>query len=310
MDRAPVGDHEAFKAPLFLENRCQQLMVLGAIGPVELVVGAHDRPGPRLFHCGLEGRQVDLAQCALVDGCVDAEALGFLVVRRKVLQRGADALALNAFDVAGCQFAGQVGIFGEILEVAPAEGRALHVDAGTEHHVHAQGDGFGCQRLAQFVDQLPVPRRGQAGGGRETGGGQAGRAQGMDVDHAAQAVGAVSHKELRHAQASHRRRRPGAGARAERRLLFQGHLLEDGLEVVHVGLSLLLVWVKPNYCRRFVCSKRSSSIPPAAASVTLSVGPKAAVTASAVAGRSAEDMAKVTTSPSLCFRSATTPSTS
>ena len=234
MDGAPVGHHQTLEAPLAFEDVHQQFVVFGAIGAVELVVRAHHRPRPRLFHCRLEGRQVKLAQRALVDPGVDTEAFALLVVGGEVLQGGADALALHAVDVAGCQLAGQIGVFGKILKIAPAEGRALHVYPGAEHHIDPQGNGFFRQRLPQLAHQLHIPGGGQTGGRGEAGGWQALRAHGVDIRDMAHPVGAVGHEQLWHAQAGHRRRRPHAGARAERRLLFQGHLLDDGLQLFHL----------------------------------------------------------------------------
>ena len=64
---APVGDNRALKAPFFFEDIHQQAVVLGAEGAVDAVVRAHHRPGLALLDGGLESRQVDLAQRALID---------------------------------------------------------------------------------------------------------------------------------------------------------------------------------------------------------------------------------------------------
>jgi hypothetical protein len=125
--RAPIGDHQALEAPLVFENVHQ--VVFRAVDAVEFVVGAHHGPGLRLFDGSLERRQVDLAQGALVHLGADGHALVFLVVGGKVLERSANALALHAVDQAGRQLAGQEGVLGKVLEVAPADRRALHVDA-------------------------------------------------------------------------------------------------------------------------------------------------------------------------------------
>ena len=160
--RAPVGHHQAFEAPLVLEDIDQQLVVLGAVGSVELVVGAHHRPGPGLFDHRLERRQVDLAEGALVDQGVDAKALVFLVVGREVLERRAYTGALHAVDEAGGQLAGQEGILGEVLEIAAAQGGALHVDAGSQQHVDAQRRCLLTQRLTHLADERRIPGGRQA----------------------------------------------------------------------------------------------------------------------------------------------------
>ena len=65
--------------------------------------------------------QVDLAQRPGVDLGVDAHPVGLLAVHREVLERGADAGALHALHVGGGEFAGEAGVFGEVLEGAAAE---------------------------------------------------------------------------------------------------------------------------------------------------------------------------------------------
>ena len=101
MHRAPVGDDQPFEAPLVFEDVDQQLVVLGTVGPVELVVGAHHRPGLSFLHRGLEGGQVDLPQGALVHLGIDGEPLELLVVGRVVF-RGPNPFALHAANKAGC----------------------------------------------------------------------------------------------------------------------------------------------------------------------------------------------------------------
>ena len=80
------------------------------------------RPGLRLFDGDLKGGQVDFAQRTFVYARIDAKTLVFLIICSKMLERCADAAALDAFDQAGGQFAGEIGILREILEIAPAQG--------------------------------------------------------------------------------------------------------------------------------------------------------------------------------------------
>nr|BFE55839.1 hypothetical protein GCM10020063_003650 [Dactylosporangium thailandense] len=55
-----------------------------------------------------------------------------------MLQRGADAAALQARDPLGGEHAGEDRVLGEVLEVAPAERGALEVDAGAARLVRAR----------------------------------------------------------------------------------------------------------------------------------------------------------------------------
>ncbi len=126
--------------------------MLGSEDAVDLVIGAHHRPGLRLLDGLLEGGQVDFAERAFVHLGADAEALKFLVVGGVMLERGAHAFRLHAPDEVDRQLAGQVGILGEVFEVAPPQRRALHVDARTQHDIHMQGDGF----LASAAPSSPI----------------------------------------------------------------------------------------------------------------------------------------------------------
>nr|BFE75005.1 hypothetical protein GCM10020092_083060 [Actinoplanes digitatis] len=78
-----------------------------------------------------------------------------------MLDRRADALALQPVDQRGAELAGQQGVLREVLEVAPAQRRALHVDAGPEQHGDPVGPAFAAERLADAGEQAGVP------GGRE-----------------------------------------------------------------------------------------------------------------------------------------------
>ncbi len=111
-----------------------------------------------------------------------------------MLERRAHALALDALDEGGGHFAGQIGVFGEVFEVAAAQRRALHVGSGAEDNAHTLGNGLLGQRLPHLAQQGHVPT---GGGGR--GGGEAGRRQaladhGVGIGLAAQAVRPIGHK--------------------------------------------------------------------------------------------------------------------
>ena len=127
-------------------------------------VGTHDRPRLRPLHDTLKGRQVHLAQCALVDDNVDIEPLGFLIIDGEMLERGADAFALNPFNPGRGQFAGKIRIFRKVFEVATAQRRALHVDTRSQQDVDAKGDRLLGQRLPRVMQQVGVPRGGQQRG--------------------------------------------------------------------------------------------------------------------------------------------------
>ncbi len=129
----------------------QQPQVLRDGVAVHLVVGAHDRPGLAGGDHALEGGQVDLAQGAFVDLGVDAEPVGLLVVGGVVLDRGAHSAGLDAVDDPDGQLTGQEGVFGEVLEVPPAQRRPFHVDARPQDHRQVARPGLLSQRLTDPV---------------------------------------------------------------------------------------------------------------------------------------------------------------
>ncbi|OQA16845.1 MAG: hypothetical protein BWY63_02603 [Chloroflexi bacterium ADurb.Bin360] len=136
MHRAPIGDDEALQAPFALEDFREQIGLLRAIDAVDPVVGAHHRPGLGFLDRGLESRQVDFAQGTFIHLGANRHALIFLVIGCIVLERGPHTPALDAVDETGSHFASKIGVLGEILEVAPAHRRPLHIDAGSQNHIH------------------------------------------------------------------------------------------------------------------------------------------------------------------------------
>lgn len=126
----PVGHDNAVEPPLVPQHLCQQPVVLGRVGSVDLAVGAHHRGGPRAGDDVLEGGQVDLPQRPFVDLGTDRHALGFLVVGREVLDRRTNARRLECGDVSCAERAGRQWVLRVVLEVATAQRRALDVDPG------------------------------------------------------------------------------------------------------------------------------------------------------------------------------------
>ena len=83
--RAPVRHDKALETPVLFQDLVEQVIIFRAIRAVDFIVGRHDGERAALLDRGLEGRQVNLAQRALVHVDVDAAALGLLVVGGEVL---------------------------------------------------------------------------------------------------------------------------------------------------------------------------------------------------------------------------------
>ena len=117
---APVGDHEFVIAPLPPKDLFEEVHALIGVFPVDLVVRGHDGAGLRLVDRHLEPRQVDLAERPLIHDGVHGHAALLLGVHGEVLDAGIDALALDALHVGSSHLTRHIGVFREVLEVAPA----------------------------------------------------------------------------------------------------------------------------------------------------------------------------------------------
>ena len=73
---------------------------------------------------------------------------------------GADVPALDPFDEGCRHLAGQVGIFGVILEIAAAEGRPLDIDSRAQNDAQLFVLAAVTDLFAHTADQVPVKGRG------------------------------------------------------------------------------------------------------------------------------------------------------
>ena len=144
-----------------------------------------------------------------------------------MLGAGCGTRGLDSFDEAGGHAPGQDRVFGEVLEVTPAQRRTLDVEAGTEQDVDTEASRFQPQRLTHVARQLRVPRGRDCGGRRE-----AGRFLGLRDSQvisvpelATNAVGTVAHHEGGNARRGDRAGVPGARTREKRRGLQEGEVV-------------------------------------------------------------------------------------
>ena len=241
--RAPVAHDQPVKAPVLAEHAREQLAVLGSVGAVEHVVGAHDRPGLCALHGLLEGGEVDFPQGTLVNHTVGGHAAVLLAVGGEVLDTGAHALALHAVNQAHGHLPRQIGILAEILKVAPAQGGALDIHCRAQNHAQVLMLAGLADFPANGAHGLPVKagRRGAGGG----------EAHGLDgvVDAQviaglillAQSVGAVGHHHGGDAQALYRLGVPKVRAGEQGAFFLQGHFGEKLLNI-HMNPSFLPSW--------------------------------------------------------------------
>jgi hypothetical protein len=165
-----------------LEDLVDQVVVLARVGAVDVVVGAHHGAGVRLLDRGLEVRQVDLAQRALVDLLVDEHPVALdrrrperlarsagvrqrrgalLVVGGEVLDVGDHALRLQPADPADRHLGIEVRVLAVGLKGAPAQRRAHDVDRRPEDDVVALVAGLVADHRAVGDGQPAVEGRGE-----------------------------------------------------------------------------------------------------------------------------------------------------
>ena len=170
VQRAPVGNDRAGKAPVAAQNVGQKPVIVARKHAVDLVVGAHDHPGLCGFDRQLKRRQIDFAQRALIHDAVAVLPLVFLRVDRKMLETGGNACFLLPADERGGHRTGSERVLGKVFKVSSGERIALDVAARSEHDRDVCRDRLARDRFALQSKQRFVPRRAARHRRRETGG--------------------------------------------------------------------------------------------------------------------------------------------
>ncbi len=225
----PVRHHHPVEAPLLLRHVGVEEAVLGHVLAVGQVVGVHDGPHVGLLHRRLEDGKVDLPLGALVDDRIDVVAVELGVVAHEVLDRRADALRLDALDVAHGDARREEGVLPEVLEVPAVHGRPVDVDPGAKEEVNALGARIPPDLGADSSGELGVPGRGEGDPARH--GGR--RAEVPDAERA------VGHLESGKVEARQVADEEAVDSAEEVDLLLEGHLAEDLVDpVLDVGGGL------------------------------------------------------------------------
>lgn len=89
--------------------------------PVDEVIAGHDGPRLGLLDGNLEGFQIQLSQGPLTGVDVHGESAGLLFIGGKMLDRGANPLALDAHDVTRREPTREERVLGERLEVSATQ---------------------------------------------------------------------------------------------------------------------------------------------------------------------------------------------
>jgi len=178
----------------------------------------------------LERGEVDLAQRALVHVGADPRPGGFLVVPREVFDAAADLLRLQPGHGGRGHPAGQVRILGQILEVAPAQRRALDVDPGAQDDRDALRPRLGTEGGPHLAGQVRIPGGRQRRRGGKARGGHAGEPSGAVpwLWLFAQPVRPVRHHDRLDAEFTDRRGVPEVRAETQGGLLRHAQLGDRG----------------------------------------------------------------------------------
>ena len=129
---APIGHYKALEAPFLAQNAVQKPLVLRGIYAVNPVVRAHERPRLRLLDNHFKSCQIDFTQCAFVYHRRNRHATILLIVRREMLDAGADAFALHAAHIACGELAREIRILRKIFKISPAQRRAFYIHTGAK----------------------------------------------------------------------------------------------------------------------------------------------------------------------------------
>ena len=244
---APVRDDEALKAPVVAQHLRQEPLVVRRVGSVDLVVRAHNGPGLGLLDRRLKGREVDFPDGPLVGLRGDAHPAGLLIVQGEMLDGCADMLRLDTLDVGRRHLSGYDRVFGEVLEIAAAEGVPLDIDGRSEHHGQILRLALVSDGLAQLLFKVLVK-----GSRRRTACREADR---LDrLVHAQvvrllvllpESVRAVGNHDGRNAQPLHGLRVPEILPAQERGLLLQGEFRNQLFDVCCHSFSPFMNNINP-----------------------------------------------------------------
>ncbi len=192
----PVGHHDSLEAPLLLQHADEQVPILTARFPAEPVVGGHNHAHTRLPDRRFEGRQVDLAQRALVHLDVDRHPLELLVVADEVLDGATDPPALHALHIGHRHGRAQNWVLGEALEAAATNRVPMDVDRGGQEDTGTLVERFVAEHLADQPHQVRIPGRAERGRRRQAG-------RDVSPPTSSRTVGPIGHMEAIQAQGGH-----------------------------------------------------------------------------------------------------------
>ena len=130
-----IRQQHAIKPPFLTKNVLQQIFVMTTMLPIILVVSPHHRPDFSFLNRRLKCRQIDFMQRPFIDKRIDAIAIGFLIIHRKMLHTGSHMVRLNALDIGNAHLGSQIRIFSHILEIPAIHRRTENIHARPQDNI-------------------------------------------------------------------------------------------------------------------------------------------------------------------------------
>ena len=173
------------EAPFGAEDVGEGVPVFGGVHAPHPVVGTHDRGDVGVLDQHLERQQIELPQDVLVDLDVGPEPFVLLIIDHVGLSHGDHVVGLDGPGDCDAHDAGQVRVFGEVLEVPAGDRGPMQAHARPFQDVLAQRCRLRTDDVAVGMRQVGVETGGEADGHRQ---GRRGRAGGAvahtDTDRA------------------------------------------------------------------------------------------------------------------------------
>ena len=166
---APVGHHHSTEAPVITQNVGKQPPVLGSMYPVYIIVRAHKSPRLGLAHGNLESPQIYLPGSTFTHSRIVMQAVQFLIVQGKMLDRSTHAIRLNTLHISSGNLSAEQRIFGKILKVPAAKRVTVDVHTRGKKYVNSVLKDLVPHGFTYRAHNGGIPGRGEHGTDRETG---------------------------------------------------------------------------------------------------------------------------------------------
>ena len=214
-------------------------MVVTAVFPAELVVGAHDSQASSLLHGRLKAGEIQLVEGTLVHFHIHVKSARFLVIDGKMLDTGGHVVFLNPLNLRHTHPGNQIGVLGHILKIPPAERGSVDVDSRREGNVLPPPPDLPAQGFPVFIGHFGVP----GGGNRRNTGKRSGKIAGIPhiiagfpIKLAAHPHWTIGEAEGRNAQTRNAFGIIHIVAVKHPELLFQRHLRNQGFNLLQHSL--------------------------------------------------------------------------